>query len=74
MSAKFPVKSEQGSNYLTCPDCGRPQMRRLPRYGFLQDWFWPRLGFYPWECPICRKMRMVRFRGKRVRQKSPSVG
>ena len=44
-------------------------MRRLPRYGLMQELFWPRLGFYPWECPICRKVRLIRFRGKRKRQK-----
>jgi ssDNA-binding Zn-finger/Zn-ribbon topoisomerase 1 len=67
-----PVASESDPNALVCPDCGRPQMRRLPRHGFLQQVFWPRLGFYPWECPICRKLRMVRFRGKRKKRASAS--
>jgi hypothetical protein len=40
-------------------------MRRLPRSGFWQQKFWPFFGMYPWECPTCRKLRLVRYRGKR---------
>jgi hypothetical protein len=40
----------------------------LPRTGFLQHWFWPRLGYYPWECPICRTLRLIRYRGKGKRR------
>jgi len=48
-----------------CPDCETLRMRRLPRVGFCQLKFWPLLGMYPWECPTCRKLRLVRYRGKR---------
>jgi hypothetical protein len=26
------------------------------------------LGYYPWECPICRKIRLLHKRGKRVKK------
>jgi len=38
-------------------------MRRMGRTGFLQDKVFPLFGYYPWECPICRRTRMVRLRG-----------
>ena len=44
-------------------------MRRLPREGFWQRRFWPILGYYPWECPLCRKPRLIRSRGKRQKIK-----
>jgi rubredoxin len=52
---------------LLCPDCGR-QMRRLTRRGFLQTDVFPRFGYYPWECPMCRRRRFYRVRGKRQRK------
>ena len=48
--------------HVTCPDCGTQKMRRLPRLGFLQKKLWPLFGLYPWECPICRKTRLVQRR------------
>jgi hypothetical protein len=42
-------------------------MRRLPRAGFLQQYILPFFGYYPWECPICRKPRLIRYRGSRER-------
>jgi len=65
MSVVQIAENEAFSRSIVCSDCGRPQMRRLPRSGFLQHWFWPRLGYFPWECPICRKMKLIRYRGKR---------
>lgn len=47
-------------------------MRRLPRAGFLQQNLWPFLGYYPWECPICRKPRLVHYRGRRKQRPSES--
>ncbi|HUD56641.1 MAG TPA: hypothetical protein VMR02_15540 [Terracidiphilus sp.] len=41
-------------------------MRRLARSGFFQRAILPLLGFYPWECFACRKIRYLRVRGKRV--------
>ncbi len=49
-------------------------MRRLARAGFLQQHIWPFFGYYPWECPICRKLRLVRCRRRRgVRLESGGV-
>jgi len=48
-----------------CPRCKTPRMRRLPREGFWQQKFWPLFHIYPWECPYCRRQRLVRARGKR---------
>jgi hypothetical protein len=42
-----------------CKDCGTP-LRRLARKGFLQLKVYPFFGFYPWECPLCRKAMMVK--------------
>jgi hypothetical protein len=41
-------------------------MRRLARSGFFQRAILPLLGYYPWECFACRKIRFLRVRGKRV--------
>ncbi len=40
-------------------------MRRLPRHGFMQKHVYPRFGYYPWECPICRRTMILKKRGHR---------
>ena len=45
-------------------------MRRLGRAGFLQAKVFPLFGYYPWECSICRRKRLLRLRGKRRRRKA----
>jgi hypothetical protein len=67
--AHMPEKSRESSNgsskggsrrsNMHCKDCGNP-LRRLARQGFLQLKVYPKLGYYPWECPICRKTTMVK--------------
>jgi hypothetical protein len=42
-----------------CKKCGNG-MRRLSRHGFLQQKVYPIFGYYPWECPLCRKLVMLR--------------
>jgi hypothetical protein len=42
-----------------CKDCGN-NLRRLARKGFLQLRVFPLIGYYPWECPVCRKTLMIR--------------
>jgi hypothetical protein len=37
-----------------CPKCSFNQPRRLPRTTWMERRFMPWLGFYPWECPLCR--------------------
>ena len=66
--------SESGNSSVdvVCPECGSLHLRRLPRQGFLQKRIYSSLGFYPWECPICRRIMLLRKRGKRVRRSSHS--
>ncbi len=49
-----------------CPTCGNRDLHRRARTGFLQNFIFPVLGYYPWECLSCRKTRMLRMRGRRV--------
>jgi|HubBroStandDraft_5_1064220.scaffolds.fasta_scaffold36587_3 hypothetical protein len=42
-----------------CRECGTG-LRRLARKGFLQLKVFSFFGYYPWECPVCRKPIMVR--------------
>lgn len=34
----------------------------------MQQKVYPFFGYYPWECPICREVKLFRRRGKRVRR------
>jgi hypothetical protein len=52
-----------------CKDCGNP-LRRLARKGYWQLKICPKFGYYPWECPICRKTVMVRKQYIRKRRSS----
>ena len=56
-----------------CPKCKTHPMRRLPRVGFLQEKVLPRFGLYPWECPTCRKLRLMLHRGQTRRYKWASA-
>lgn len=47
---------------LVCKNCEYPQMRRVRRQGWWEREFFPRLGFYPWECIDCRQITMHRLR------------
>jgi len=42
-----------------CKKCGT-SMRRLSRRGFLQQNIYSLFGYYPWECPLCRKPTMLK--------------
>lgn len=59
---------------VVCPKCGSERMRRLPRQGFWQKSIMPMLGYYPWECPLCRELSYIKRRGKRVHRSSEWVG
>jgi ssDNA-binding Zn-finger/Zn-ribbon topoisomerase 1 len=61
---------------LVCPACGHEQLARIARRGFLRKKLYPILGFYPWECAMCRKEFLIRKRGagyRRVSSASPSA-
>ncbi|MGB6975618.1 MAG: hypothetical protein WBD67_13125 [Terracidiphilus sp.] len=51
-----------------CPACGSGKLRRLARTSFLERRVLSLLGYYPWECPICRRKQMYRQRGRRQRR------
>jgi hypothetical protein len=57
---------------MQCKVCRRP-LRRVARKGIWQVKIFPVFGYYPWECPICRKTVMVRkqYLRKRPRSQSP---
>jgi hypothetical protein len=50
-----------------CKLCGSV-LRRLKREGFMQQKVYPIFGYYPWECPVCRKPSMVKMRYMRKRR------
>jgi len=52
-----------------CKACGS-KLRRIPRKGFLQLKIYPLFGYYPWECPVCRELNLVR---KQHQRKSQTV-
>jgi hypothetical protein len=35
----------------------------MARFGILQERVFPKFGFYPWECPQCRKKLLIKSRG-----------
>jgi hypothetical protein len=44
-----------------CVTCGC-EMRRVMRESFLQRKVYPRFGYYPWECPLCREPILYKVR------------
>ena len=52
---------------MECTKCGS-EMRRLMRESFLQRKVYPLFGYYPWECPICRKPVLYKKRHLRKRR------
>jgi hypothetical protein len=47
-----------------CFWCGSTRFRRVNRSGFFQRYFLGALGYYPWECILCRKKTWVRKSGQ----------
>jgi hypothetical protein len=62
-------EEQRSPSAVACKGCGSRRMRRLPREGFLQKQILTLLGYYPWECPICRSTQYFRVRGKRSRKR-----
>jgi hypothetical protein len=50
-----------------CAHCQGKECRRLNREGFLERRILPLLGYFPWECSLCRKKFFLRADGHRVR-------
>jgi hypothetical protein len=45
-----------------CSQCEGIELRRQGRFGFWQRSVLARLGLFPWECGLCRKIYMLRRR------------
>ncbi len=56
-----------------CPQCDGIELRRQGRIGFLQRTVLPRLGLFPWECGLCRKIFLLKQRSVAYRQHIPET-
>ncbi|HEY5328415.1 MAG TPA: hypothetical protein VIJ79_00910 [Acidobacteriaceae bacterium] len=52
-----------------CDRCSGKFFRRLNRKGFMERKLLPFLGFYPWECALCRRKVVLRTDGFKSRSK-----
>jgi hypothetical protein len=55
---------------LQCPNCRQDQLTRIARRGFMRKHVYSLLGYYPWECAICRREYLMRKRGAAYRKVS----
>ena len=46
-----------------CDRCSGKFFRRLNRKGFMERTVLPHLGFFPWECALCRRKVVLRTDG-----------
>jgi hypothetical protein len=53
-----------------CKECGSERLRRLNRRGWAQVRLLPILGFFPWECTLCRTRTFCRDDGHRARHEA----
>jgi hypothetical protein len=53
-----------------CDRCSGKFFRRLNRKGLLERKVLPFLGFFPWECALCRRKVVLRTDGFKPRSKS----
>ncbi len=53
-----------------CLQCEGIELRRQGRIGFLQRVLLPKLGVFPWECGLCRKIYLLPQRSTGYRQHS----
>ena len=56
-----------------CPRCDGIELRRQGRVGFLQRVLYPRMGLFPWECGLCRKIFLLKQRSTAYRQHIPEA-
>ena len=49
-----------------CTQCRASTFRRVNRMGFMQAVLLPLLGYFPWECAVCRRKTFYRDDGRRV--------
>jgi hypothetical protein len=66
LALRFWSRFQLKSTPVVCAVCAI-KLRRVQRRGFVQKHILPLLGFFPWECPVCRERL---FYLKRDKQKS----
>lgn len=70
MASSFFSHSVEATTGPRCSNCGSHHVFRTARTGFLRERVFPRFGYFPWECRICRAAFLLRMRhttGKRER-------
>jgi hypothetical protein len=50
-----------------CPSCRYGEFRRINRRGWIERDVLSRLGWFPWECVICRRKKLFRDEGLKSR-------
>ena len=55
-----------------CDRCSGKFFRRLNRKGYLERVVLPALGFFPWECALCRRKVVLRTDGFKPRSEPAS--
>jgi len=53
-----------------CANCPGKECRRLNRQGFLERRLLPLIGYFPWECSLCRKKIYLRTSGRQMSTQS----
>ena len=56
-----------------CAQCGSTAFRRINRVRFMERVLLPWLGFYPWECAVCRRKTYRRTNGHRDMKRRPAT-
>ena len=59
MTSKPPTRYVAQTTDVKCVGCGN-KLRRLAREGFLERKIFSFLGYFPWECVMCRKRLFFR--------------
>lgn len=62
------------SKDMICPSCNVVPIRRVSREGFWQKYICSMFGYYPWKCPRCGSLSMLRKRGRRSHKKHKTEG
>lgn len=58
---------------MVCPQCGKGRIHRIERSTFMERYIFSFFGYFPWECPLCRKPLLLKKRGVRRRRPIPSA-
>jgi hypothetical protein len=71
MSSGDHQSTPSDSRLSLCPKCHRSGMRRIERKGVLQKKVFSFFGYFPWECPLCRVVKLFKNRGGRRSRRTP---